>query len=106
MPAPLFYLPPVTPNHMHSSVLNDWVLSEQAIKNCDEYYILYWDKAHIFSVLTPDHTILHSGIEYLPIYKGAIFNEACTRIRLSFRKPKIETGIPAYVLIKPAAQKE
>ncbi len=87
---------------LHVALINDWVLNPEQKKYCDSYYVLYWDKGHFYSTINARGSIVHNGVEYIPVYKGSITADNIDRVRLSFRQANEVADIPAYVLIKPA----
>lgn len=87
---------------IHTSLVNQFFVSDSTIKLLDAYYILHWDRTHMISQLTENGTIVHNDVEYIPIFRMNINNSAITKVRMSFRKAQEGLGIPPYVLIKAA----
>jgi hypothetical protein len=84
-------------------------LPPEIIKQCDKYYILYWQASHIWSVTSIHGTLVRERIEYIPIWEPPcsmtwVGENPEKTVRLSFRKLKHhKTG---YVLIQIAPSKQ
>lgn len=91
--------PPIA---IHVSIVNDFFLHPQTIKQLKSHYILHWEKDYLIKRLNENGTLIHADVEYIPIRRINLDNPLIQKVRLSFRQPKPELNIPSYVLIKAA----
>lgn len=93
------------PNYIHRKLRDDWTLSTTCVENCECYYLRHWQLDYFMSRLThdagSDFRLFNEGHEYIVRMKDTAARIAeNTQVRLSFRKPKKELNLPAYVLVK------
>jgi hypothetical protein len=89
------------PAYLHEKLKSDWVLSPTCRENCECYFLRHWEWKYYCQQLNTDGqrtVIKYNGVEYLVLeYERAILAD---QVALSFRKPKPELNLPAYVLVK------
>lgn len=91
---------------MHHILINRFELTIDQQLACEKYYILRWSKATLRQSMRSG-TITHQGVTYLVVYKECKPTDikSNTELVLSFRKPKKEFELPAYVLISILGKK-
>lgn len=93
------------PEYLHRKLKTDWVLSPACRDNCECYFLRHWETKY-FLDFTNNIDYLKSGIiryegqEYRCCFNGIDKLADCKQVALSFRKPKPELNLPAYVLVK------
>lgn len=95
------------PTYFHEKLQYDWVLSKTCRDNCECYFLRHWEYKYLATKLfqfedTISEWELHLDGEF---YKVVFMDDDLNyhsekQIALSFRKPKPELNLPAYVLVK------
>lgn len=78
---------------------NYFAIPEQYQDLFAKYYLLYWTGEHL-SKQVKEGKLIHQDTEYVIIFRKPclkVFRES--QIRLSFRQPKVEFALPAYVIL-------
>lgn len=89
------------PEYLHRKLQSDWVLSPTCRENCECYFLRHWE-THYFvdSINLATLTLEYHNNTYKIIPAEASGWDRYTQVALSFRKPKPELNLPAYVLVK------
>ena len=92
-----------TPAIVHHIAANEFSIKDNFRHCFSNYFLLYW-KSQYFLSQCHQGTILKDGIRYVVIYgentsRGKLIQSPEREVALSFRNPKPEFGIPAYVII-------
>lgn len=88
--------------HFNSTLINEFYLPVSSAASLDRYYVLHWTGHYLSTQLSVQGTITHRNVEYICVLPECIrtrFFQA-HQIKLSFRKPKGEYGIPPYALVR------
>lgn len=90
------------PEYLHNKLEEQWNLSPTCRENCEVYLLRHWDTSYFSSQITNRDNvpyINYQGTMYKVILRDVkcITEDQCA---LSFRKPKPELNLPAYVLVK------
>lgn len=93
----------MTKSELHSALINRFQLTDEQIAACSDYYILRWT-GQWFRKQRSMGLIRHSGSQYLIIYKDCKPTDILptSTLFMSFRKPKKEYELSAYVLVSIA----
>lgn len=101
------------PDYFHHKLCTDWVLSPTCKENCSNYFLRHWEAKYFKLQLFFNadwgyfYIIGADGTKYRVIVKDQPYTTAVTdkyeQLALSFRSPKVELNLPAYVLVKGIA---
>lgn len=97
----------ITRTQLSSMLINLFYFPE-GYKDClESYYLLHWEGIHLHNSLR-NGTIRHNDVDYLVVYQGITPYKARRekQVKLSFRNPKKEFGLQAYVVVRALNQRE
>lgn len=89
------------------AITTSFRLSPDVIKQCDRYYILYWQASHAYAAVFSTGRIVRDKVSYIPVFMNELSLAKLglnpeQKIRLSFRKLQGHSG--GYVLIDTLGQ--
>jgi hypothetical protein len=91
------------PTYLHKKLQSDWSLSKACRDSCECYFIRHWERDYFFKQMDLNcWGLRYLGREYRVIID--VIPMEVTQLALSFRAPKQELNLPAYVLVKGISQ--
>jgi hypothetical protein len=90
------------PTYFAHAIKDHWSLSQSHVEQLEAYFIRHWDVGHYLAQSSLLGTkLIYQGTMYHIIEldpEDRLFLSG--QVALSFRKPKSESGLEAYVLVK------
>ncbi len=88
----------------HSALVNEFYLTATQTSTLDYHYLLHWSGMYLQHRIknSPDGLLMHGDIPYILVLPVGVRNKfyESPHLKLSFRKPRAEYGIPPYVLVR------
>lgn len=91
----------ITKKQLHSLLVNIFHFPAEYRDCLQNYHLLHWEGAW-FSARLIDGSIAADNDDYLVVYQACTPYQAkrAKQLRLSFRKPHADFGLPSYVIVK------